>query len=725
MPSTSAAQLVRQEGARSRIDGALHRSLPATLTIRAAQPGQADDGLLRLRLSVSSELPYLRSSWWDEPWIEVLGHKDGEVDLARLNGGAAVLANHDRWTSQGNTPLAGIGAVERAWLEGSRIEADIVISRREALADLRQDITDGLVRNVSVGYVINERVLTRANGDGQPDEYRVTSWAPFEISLVDVPADATVGLGRAAPRDIDHSAASAGAGARQGYRVISLPPAEGLNHRFNMPQPSDTSAGAPAADDTIVATQTRSVPAQPRQPSAADAINAERERVREITALGRQLNLGELAERAVESGATLDAFRQQVIQRQIDSGALRVAESPEIGMSRREIEQFSFCRALLAAADPVHAAALAPFEVECSRAAQDKRGDSRDKTREAAITIPVDVLSRGITLPAGAAQAAAAQLIGRAQRGSADALHAYRDLTVGAPTGGGNTVATELLGSSFIELLRNALVLDRMGVTMLRDLNGNLAIPSQTGSATHYWVAENGAPTESQQSFGQVTMSPKTIGAFTDYSRRLLLQSSIDIEAFVRADLAQVIALGILLAAINGSGSGNQPTGILNTSGIGSVAMGTNGAAPTYDMAVDLETAVAVANADVGTLAYLTNAKVRGKLRKTQVFSGTNGMPVWGNGRERGIGELLGYDAYVTNAVPSDLTKGTATGICSAGVFGNWADLMIGLWGGLDVMLDPYAGSTSGTKRVVALQDLDVAVRRVASFSAVKDILAT
>jgi HK97 family phage major capsid protein len=707
---------------RSRIEGTLHRSLPATISIRAAEPGQADDGLLRLRLSVSSEIRYLRTSWWDEPWIEVLGHKPGEIDLERLNGGAPVLANHDRTTARGNTPLAGIGAVERAWIEGGRLWADIVISRRDALADLRQDIADGLVKNVSIGYLINERVLVKANPEGQPDEYRVTSWMPFEISPVDVPVDHTVGLGR--DLDGNHTRSP---NATPGYRVVDLSPAVGTTRERTM----DDTTIAPANTNNAGTTQTnepqhRSLnPAQPRQAEQPNPLQEERARVREITALGRQLGQLEIAERAIDAGTSLDAFRAQVIQAQVDRGQLRAAESPEIGMSRRDVENFSFCRALLAASDPVHAAKLAPFEVECSRAAQDKRGDSRDKTREAAITIPIDVLNRGIALPEGAAAAVARQMIQRAQHGSAAGQEFVRDLLAGTNNAGGHTVATELLGSSFIELLRNALVLDRMGVTMLRDLNGNIAIPSQTAGATGYWVAENGAPTESQQTLGQVTMTPKTVGAFTDYSRRLLLQSSIDVEAFVRADLATVVAQTILTAAINGSGSSNQPYGVLNTSGIGAVAMGTNGAAPTYDSLVDLESAVANVNAAVGNLAFLTNTKVRGKLRKTQVFAGTNGQPVWGKGRESGLGDVMGYDAYVTNAVPSTLTKGSATSVCSAAVFGNWADLLIGMWGGLDVMLDPYTGGAAGTKRVIALQDLDITVRRVASFSAVVDYLTT
>lgn len=706
---------------RSRIEGTLHRSLPATIEIRAAADGQADDGLLRLRLSVSSETPYLRTSWWDEPWIEVLGHKDGEVDLTRANGGASVLANHDRWTARGNTPLASIGVIERAWIEGKRLLCDIVISRREALADLRQDIADGLVRNVSIGYLINERTLVKANGEGKPDEYRVTSWMPFEVSLVDVPADASVGLGRSADRTQQPNATP-------GYRVVNLSPAVGITTQETRVMDDDTTT-APANTQTAgqPQQQTRALPANPAGPrTEVDPLTAERARVREITAMGRTLGITELAERAVNEGVTLDAFRAQVIQTQIDGGKLRRSESPEIGMSRKDVESFSFLRALLAANDPANAAKLAPFEMECSRAAQDKRGDSRDiKIREAAITIPIDVLNRGIALPEDAAASVARMMIHRASRGSSQVQEMIRDLTAGTANAGGNTVATELWGSSFIELLRNALVLDRMGVTMLRDLNGNIAIPSATAGATHYWVAENGSPTESQAVFGQVTLSPKTVGAFTDYSRRLLLQSSIDVEGFVRADLAMTIAQAILLAAIAGSGSSNQPTGILNTSGIGSVAMGTNGAVPTYDSLVDLETAVAVANADVGNLAFLTNSKVRGKLRKTQVFSGTNGQPVWTKGREKGLGDVMGYDGYVTNAVPSDLTKGSASGVCSANIFGNWADLLIGMWGGLDVMLDPYTGATAGTKRVVALQDLDIALRRVTSFAAVKDYLTT
>jgi HK97 family phage major capsid protein len=249
---------------------------------------------------------------------------------------------------------------------------------------------------------------------------------------------------------------------------------------------------------------------------------------------------------------------------------------------------------------------------------------------------------------------------------------------------------------------------------MLTDLQGNIAIPRATAGSTGYWVAESGAPTESQQAFDQVALTPKTAGAYVDYSRRLLLQSSIAVEAFVRMDIARTIALLIDLAAINGSGSSNQPRGVLNTSGIGSVVGGTNGLAPTWDHMVDLQTAVANANAPEGSRAYFTNTKVRGKLKRTQQFSSTNGRSVW---------ESLDEPAVVSNQVPSTLTKGSSSGVCSAIAYGNWADLLIGMWGGLDVMLDPYTGATAGTKRVVALQDVDVTVRYPVSFAAMLDAL--
>ena len=166
-----------------------------------------------------------------------------------------------------------------------------------------------------------------------------------------------------------------------------------------------------------------------------------------------------------------------------------------------------------------------------------------------------------------------------------------RDLVKGTSGAGGYVVGTDLLSASFIELLRNKMVVRQAGATIMAGLVGDIAIPRQSGGGTAYWVAESGAPTESQQAFEQVALSPKTCAAFTDISRKLLQQSSIDVEALVRNDLATVLALAMDLAALHGLGSANQPIGLDHTTGIGSVAGGTNGLAPTFAHLVDPYTA--------------------------------------------------------------------------------------------------------------------------------------
>lgn len=410
--------------------------------------------------------------------------------------------------------------------------------------------------------------------------------------------------------------------------------------------------------------------------------DVERKRVSDISAIGDQYakyGVDKIAGEAIRSGMSVDEFRAKAM----DAMANAPKPNADIGMDKKEVRQYSLLRAMNCLANPGDKRAFdaAAFERECSDAAAQRSGKAAQ-----GLLVPYDVLKR--------------------------------DLTVGTPADGGNLVATNLLSGSFIDMLRNAMVINGLGAQYLTGLVGNIAIPKQTGGGTTYWVTEGSAPTESKQAIGQVPMAPKTVGSFTDISRKLLLQSSIDVEAFVTKDLAMQMALAIQAVAITGGGSG-EPTGILATSGIGSVAGGTNGAAPTWGNIVDLETAVSVANADIGSLAYLTNAKVRGKLKKTFVDSGSNAERVW----DKGDAPLNGYRAGVTNAVASNLTKGTATAICSAILFGNFADLIIGMWGGLDITVDPYTNSTSGTVRVVELQDVDVAVRHAESFSAMLDAL--
>jgi HK97 family phage major capsid protein len=294
------------------------------------------------------------------------------------------------------------------------------------------------------------------------------------------------------------------------------------------------------------------------------------------------------------------------------------------------------------------------------------------------------------------------------------AMTQTRDLTLTTGSGAKPTVTD---AANFIGMLRNKTLVSTLGARMLTGLTGDLSLPKQTGGATAYWVTEGNAPTESNQTIGQVALAPKTVGAFTDISRKFIAQSSLSAEAFVRDDLATVLAIEIDRAAVNGSGTGAEPEGILQNSSVTTVAGGTNGAAPTFAMLVAMETAVANANADMGSLHYLTNSKVRGVLKTTEKATGTAQF-VW-----RDDNTVNGYAAHASNQVPATLTKGSGTAL-SAAIFGNWSDLVIGMWGGLDILVDPYTGSTSGTVRVTALQDIDIKLRNAVSFAKMVDLIA-
>lgn len=601
-----------------------------------------------VELAFASETPYER--YWG---IEILDCAQTSIRLGRLTTGGPLLMDHDSRDH--------VGVIESVQIGADRVCRAIVRFGKSARAEeVFQDVQDGIRRNVSVGYMIHEATLVETR-DGK-ETYRVTDWEPFEISMVSVPADASVGVGRAAEQE-------------QSIEFVEQPDLEEDNEEEDKSTKPETEAksltfGGNTMSDTNID--------QIRE----DVRKEELRRTAEIQAMGDQFaRFGgdKIAAECLRSGDSVEATRAKIMEK-IGTKAM---PSAEIGLTENEARSFSFMRAINALANPGDrkAQAEAAFERECSDAFAGKNGRSAQ-----GFFVPVEVQRRDL------------------------------EVTTANSSTGGKLVATDLV--SFIDALRNKMVVTSLGAQMLSGLVGQIAIPRQTAGATAYWVAESGAPTESQQTIDQVTMNPKTVGAFTDISRKLMLQSSIDVEAFVRNDLATVLALAIDLAAINGSGSNNQPTGILATSGIGSVAGGTNGGAPTLANMIDLETAVSVANADVGSLAYLTNAKVRGKLKQTFKNATYGDVPVWGDGNM-----VNGYNAAVSNQVPSNLTKGTASGVCSAVLFGNFADLIIGQWGALDLMVDPYSNSTSGTVRVVALQDVDVAVRHAESFAAMKDAL--
>ena len=225
----------------------------------------------------------------------------------------------------------------------------------------------------------------------------------------------------------------------------------------------------------------------------------------------------------------------------------------------------------------------------------------------------------------------------------------------------------------------------QLGATFISDLVGDVSIPKRTGTASAYWFGadDSDSVTESTGTIGTVTMTPKTVGALSKFSHLMNLQSTPDIEQLIRNDFVALLADAIDTAAINGSGSSNQPTGILNTSGIGSVAGGTNGASPTLDHLLDLKKEIAVDNADVATCGFLTNAKVESVLGKLKDSQGQYLLSPYGAELDRS--QTAGRRFEVSNNVPSNLTKGSGSNM-SFVVYRNLSDCFVGLFGTLEFL---------------------------------------
>lgn len=291
-------------------------------------------------------------------------------------------------------------------------------------------------------------------------------------------------------------------------------------------------------------------------------------------------------------------------------------------------------------------------------------------------------------------------------------------VTGDAGANGANAVQTDV-SEDILAALRPLSRVIQAGASIFSGLSHSLSFPAQAAASTASWKSEVAALDEVTSQIDQITLSPKRVGAFTEVSNQLLIQTNNGVERFVRKDLLSAIASALDAAAIAGAGS-PAPTGILATAGIGDVAGGTNGLAPTWAHIVALVGKVADANADLGKLAFLTNSKVLAKLRSTAKVASTDSqMILEGN-------TLLDYPVYGSNNVPSNLDKGSTTGVdvCSAIIFGNFEDVLIGQFGaGTDIIVDRFSKATNGITRIVANSYVDVAIRRSASFAAMKDAL--
>ena len=579
-----------------------------------------ETGPVRITFSASSTHPVERIFG-----NEVLDHSQKSIRMERAKRGAMpLLFNHDMGDP--------IGMIDSATVDGGRFLVDAHFFDTARAQEVERMVSGGL-RNVSIGYRIHSAK------EEDDNTYRVTDWEPFEASIVTVPADPTVGIGRTSGEEFDALIVRA------------------------HPQPATTAV----IKELKMAEENAAAGEIAEQKDQRSAVDLEKGRTRAIENLCKANKLDDkYRDMWVGQGISIEQVSEDILRILEERGKSNPQPASRLGLTKEETQRFSFVRAIRAVADKDWK--NAGFELDCSRSIAQKLGKSPDPHK---FYVPFEVMDRS---------------------------DQKRDLTVATAGAGGYLVGTENIG--FIEMVRNRSVAFRMGVRRLSGLTGSVTVPRQSAAATAYWLANEATQiTESQQTFVQMALSPKNVGAYTEISRQLLLQSSPGAEGIITDDLAQVVALAADLAVLEGSGAAGQPTGIANTSGIGSVT----GTSIAYAGILEFQTDVATANVTPMAGGYVTTPAVAALLMQRSRFSNTD-TPLWmGNIWN---GQVSGFGAMSSNQL-------TAASM----IFGDWQECVVGEWGVLEVEVNPYANFQAGIVGVRAIYSMDVGVRRPFAFS--------
>jgi HK97 family phage major capsid protein/HK97 family phage prohead protease len=587
-------------------------------------------------------------------FIEILDHSPGACDLSRLQIAGNALFNHDRNTV--------VGVIEDARIDTDRKgRARIRFSKNKRATEIFSDITDGILKSISVGYHIRDWKQTEER-EGIP-VYTATRWTPFEISIVTIPADLAAGVGRTQPLNpaiMDDNAETDTAPNNQPHE--QRPPA-GNGSRS---QPENPPAQPPARNPMNV------------EEIRSQASQNERERFRAIMDFANRRNLSELGTRAINEGMSFDEFRTQALDELERRTQALDEQSRPIGLNEREVANFSLVRLIGAIAEP-HNRSLqeaARFEMEACEAA----AEQMQRSVKGAM-IPVDVLSHRCMTPRG-----------MQVRGD---ILSVSGVGAGYTDTGENLVPTSMRAESFIDVLRKkSVLLDYASV--MSDLMGNIDIPRQTTQASASWIGEDDDAPQEEADFDALSLNPKTISARMIATRKMVKHGGIGIENFMRRELASAIARGLDYGGFYADGTNDAPTGIKSSS---PNTVDFTAVLPTFAEIVDMETQVAADDADVENMIYIFGAAMRGHLKTTPKVSGQDSF-IWEPGNT-----VNGYAARVTNQV-----------VTGDVFFGNFADILVGQWGGIEILVDPYTRAAKQGLQIVAMMDADFGIRHPESF---------
>lgn len=591
-----------------------------------------------VRLSFSSEAPAAR--WWG---VEILSHDPADVDLTRLSDGAALLLNHD-WDVQ-------VGVIDSCSVDPDKMGRALTrFSRSVKAEEIFVDVQDAIRGKTSVGYMVTAEVEIKPEDMSEEVKSLCLStglkayrckWMPYEVSIVSVPMDVKTGVGRSAEVATPQLA--------KDEDTITIKARGGKMDEVKTPSPEELAKKMAEAEGAI-----------------KSARKAEIEALASRYA-GRVPKVDEMRDAAIREGIDGAEFKGRLFDA-LPQGERFESPVGELGLSEKEKKQFSVVRLLAHAAGDKDV--NASFELECSREVEKRLGG---KSKPNSVVLPFDI---------------------------ADTLN-RRDLSyAGGATAGANLVGTNLQPNEWQAMLRAKSVAAQIGVRRVSVSGGNITFPRQTGATTAYWPGETGGFTESSQTFGLVTAMPNEVGTYTEVSRRLLTQGTPSVEMIVRDDLIQTIMLSEETQLFSGAGT-NYPTGIINTSGVGTVTAANIG----WTGAVEFETDIQTANAYVQNMWYAFNAAGAGILKTREKASG---HPVYLMGDDR---RMNGYGVAVSNLVASGY-----------GFFGDWSKALLITWGAIEIVADPYSLATTGMVRFNVFHLMDVGILQPSAFTFCSDL---
>ena len=611
-----------------------------------------------------------------------------------------MLLNHDKDKV--------IGVVEGARIDGETGIATLRFSRNALGEEVYQDILDGIRGQISCGYQIQKYEIDESNK--RDPLFNITEWEPFEVSVVAYAADPNAVVKRddfiqpitqegtpgeedklMDPKEAIRLAQEAGV-PELGLRAIQEDWTQAkLEEEIRAAQPETPTETPPATPPATPEAGERAAaatpPAEPT-PEAADRGDGEEElddeadtaRVTRIYDLGQEYNEREMALTAIaDPNVSIEDFQKQLLERQRETKRAAAEQNvPErITLDPKDQRNFRVTDLL--------------YFLSNNKAGVRGGQEFEICQEETTLRQKQGLLTVGTPIPPA--------IFDERQIGT-------RALSAGTNTAGGYTIDDELLSDSFIDLLLEYTAATTL-VTRLDDLMGNLTFPRQDARATAQWVGETTAATEQNPTFDVVQMSPKHLRSWTRASVQLLRQSSISIEQFLRRDLARAIAKAMDAAILTGTGSGNQPGGIASLGANRLTVDYPNTGALDYDSVLACEEKLAEKNALMGRLAWVVSPKMRKAGRKTAELGAGTSRPIYREGR------MIDYPAHVTTQVDNTDDSGK-------GYLANWEEMILGCWGSIDVIVNPFSEDKEGLVRISIGQMCDLAARHVESFVELK-----